>query len=73
MLWTVQINLRQKMGLIGIFSLTIIVIAFAIARGALVITYSNIPDESWLYMWSAIEQTVGMSSSFLIYPFRLDT
>lgn len=60
MLWKVQISLRQKLALAGIFSLTGFIMVFAIIRVTVVNSESNIADETWLYLWSAIEQTVGM-------------
>ena len=33
---------------------------FAIIRVVVVSSYSQEPDETWLYMWSSIEQTVCM-------------
>ena len=58
MLWKVQISLRQKLGLAAIFSITVIIMIFAIIRVVLVSSLSQQPDQTWLYMWSAIEQTV---------------
>ena len=31
---------------------------FAIVRVAVVLSHSYLPDESWLYLWSSVEQTV---------------
>ena len=59
MLWGVQIQVRRKLALGGIFSLVIITISFAIIRTVAVTTLTRLPDTSWLYMWSAIETTVG--------------
>lgn len=59
MLWKVQISLRQKLALTGIFSLTVFIMVFAIIRVAVVTSESDMPDETWMYLWSAIEQTVG--------------
>lgn len=59
MLWGVQIQVSRKLALGGIFSLVIITIAFAIIRTVAVTTLTRLPDTSWLYMWSAIETTVG--------------
>ena len=58
-LWKVQIGLRQKLALAGVFSLTVFTIVFAIVRVAVVSSYSNMPDQTWLYLWSAVEQAVG--------------
>ncbi|KAL9006365.1 MAG: hypothetical protein Q9188_000901 [Gyalolechia gomerana] len=59
MLWGVQIRFGQKAALAGIFSLVVITIAFAIIRVAIVSSLSHLPDESYLYMWSAIETAIG--------------
>lgn len=59
MLWKVQISLRQKLVLAGIFSLTVFIMVFAIIRVAVLSSSNNIRDQTWLYLWSAIEQTVG--------------
>ena len=61
LLWKVKISLRQKVALMSIFSVTVIIMIFAIVRVAMVESWSNEPDESWLYLWSSIEQTVCMS------------
>jgi hypothetical protein len=59
MLWNVRISLRKKLALIGIFSLTVIVIVFAIVRVAVVTSYTKQSDVTWLYVWSNIEMSVG--------------
>ena len=60
MLKGVQINWRRKAALSGIFSLVVITMVFAIVRTALVGSSNTTqPDSSWLYMWSAIEASVG--------------
>ena len=60
MLWGVQMRWRRKAALAGIFSLVIITIIFAIVRTAVVSSSeTRLPDSSWLYMWSAIETSVG--------------
>ena len=61
MLWGVQIQWRRKFTLAGIFSLVVITMIFAIVRTAVVTSSdkSHSPDSSWLYMWSAIEVSVG--------------
>ena len=59
LLWKVRIGLRQKLVLLGLFSLTIVIIIFAIVRVAVITSHSYRPDQTWLYMWSLIEQAVG--------------
>ena len=60
MLKGVQMKWRRKVALSGIFSLVIITMVFAIVRTALVGSSNTTqPDSSWLYMWSAIEASIG--------------
>lgn len=60
MLWGVQMRWRRKAALAGIFSLVVITMIFAIVRTAVVgSAKTRLPDSSWLYMWSAIETSVG--------------
>ncbi len=60
MLWHVRIPLRQKLILIGIFSVTVVVIVIAIIR-VIIIKYQNgYLDTSWLYLWSNIEVSTCM-------------
>ena len=68
MLWGVQMQARRKLALGGIFSLVIITIAFAIIRTVAVTTLTRLPDTSWLYMWSAIETTVGKNMTSPVKP-----
>ncbi|KAI0514353.1 hypothetical protein F5B22DRAFT_611247 [Xylaria bambusicola] len=60
LVWNVQIPTRRKMALIGIFSLVLVTIAFAIVRVVVVSELTHQPDVSWLYLWSAIEQGVAI-------------
>ena len=46
------------MALGGIFSITVFIMLFAIVRVVVVSSYSHQPDQTWLYMWSNIEQAV---------------
>lgn len=59
MLWKVQISLRQKLALGGIFLLTVVIMIFAVLRAVLVTSATNRIDPIWLYLWSYIEQIVG--------------
>ena len=60
MLKGVQMNWHRKAALSGIFSLVIITMVFAIVRASLVgSTDQTQIDSSWLYMWSAIEASIG--------------
>ena len=60
MLWNVRISWRKKLALIGLFSLTVIVIIFSIVRVAVVTSHKTQADVTWLYMWSNIEMAVCM-------------
>lgn len=58
LLWNVRISPKQKFGLMGIFSLTVLIIVFAIVRVVVVTTYSEQPEQTQLFLWNTIEQTV---------------
>ncbi|KAF7955580.1 hypothetical protein EAE96_004506 [Botrytis aclada] len=60
MLWTVRLSRKRKLALAGIFSLVIITIIFSIIRQSVVSSYSHQFEESWLYTWSLVEQTVAV-------------
>lgn len=60
MLWNVRIPLRQKLILIGIFSVTVVVIIIAIIRVIIVKPENEDIDISWLYVWSGVEVSTGM-------------
>ena len=58
LLWNVQISLRKKLALTGLFSITVIIMLFAIIRVVVVSSDSHRLDQTWLYLWSSVEQTV---------------
>ncbi|MCJ1466041.1 hypothetical protein MMC07_004660 [Pseudocyphellaria aurata] len=60
MLWRVQISLRRKLGLAGIFSLTVFIMIIAIIRVTIMYDNRDQADGSWLWTWSFVEQTVAM-------------
>ncbi|KAL9010509.1 MAG: hypothetical protein Q9173_004570 [Seirophora scorigena] len=67
MLWKVQMPLRKKLALVGLFSLTMVTTVFAIIRttSTTVRTTSEANmtdhhDHSWIQMWSSIEQCVAI-------------
>lgn len=60
MFWKARIKRQQKLGLGAVFSLTVITMVFAIVRVAAVSSYGVQPDPSWLWLWSAIEMSMGM-------------
>ena len=62
MLWHVRVPMGQKLMLIGIFSLTVIVMIVAIIRVAIVNSSHKDADVSWLFFWSNIEMATCKSS-----------
>lgn len=60
LLWKVHISTRYKLALLGVFSLTLFIMAVSIARVILAIDSGPQVDDSWLYTWSAIEHAVGL-------------
>lgn len=60
MLWHVRIPLRQKLILMGIFSVTVVVIIIAIIRTTIIKLENGYIDISWLYVWSSVEVSTGM-------------
>lgn len=58
-LWGTQMEFRRKFALVCIFSLVIITVVFSILRTSTISALTHAPDPSWLYMWSAIEASVG--------------
>ncbi|MCJ1431731.1 hypothetical protein MMC27_001086 [Xylographa pallens] len=59
-LWNIQINLRKKLALVGICSLTVFVIFVAIIR-VVVSTKDDALDLTWLILWGGVESSVGQS------------
>lgn len=70
MLWDVRIQLRKKLALIAIFSVTIVVMVVSIIRVTVVHSVNENVDISWLYFWSNIEMATGTCSlpSFSLRP-----
>lgn len=60
MLVKVRINMRQKLALAVIFSLVVITMVFAIVRVATLDSLTERPEQTWMYMWSGIENTVAI-------------
>ena len=60
MLWNVHVSWGKKLALIGIFSLTIIVIVVSIIRVTVVTSKTAQADVTWLFVWGSIEMAVGM-------------
>ena len=67
LLWNVHINWRKKLALAGLFSLSLIVIAFTIVRVSIVGSYNEVTDNLWLFCWSSLEMSLGM---FLIPSYQ---
>ena len=57
-LWKAKINLRKKLALVGICSLTAVVIIIAIIRIAIATSSTNM-DLTWLILFGGIEESVG--------------
>ena len=66
MLWRVQMSLSRKVALVGIFSLAVITCVFAIVRVTVISISTRQPDTSWSYLWSSVEQCIGMK---VLLPF----
>lgn len=65
LLWGLRVNRREKIALLGIFSLGLITMAYCIARGIMISpTYTN-PDPVWANFWSNLELAAG---THLLYP-----
>ncbi|PSR77156.1 hypothetical protein BD289DRAFT_378065, partial [Coniella lustricola] len=63
LLWKVQMHIKRKLALIGLFSLSLVTMAVAIARAAdlSATMWSNgTHDPTYLWLWSAIEPCIGM-------------
>lgn len=65
LLWKVKMPLRQKLALMGIFSLAVIVMAIAIGRVAIIQTpdHRN-ADQIRLFIWANVEMGVGKVYGF---------
>lgn len=58
LLWNASIEIRKKLALTGIFSLTVFVICVSIVRVVLTTGGPRI-DHTWLLLWSGLEMTVA--------------
>ena len=67
MLWNVRIQMRKKLALIAIFSVTIVVMVVSIIRVTVVHSANENVDISWLYFWSNIEMNTGTYSLPSLY------
>jgi hypothetical protein len=59
LLWKVQIGIRQKLALAGIFSLTLFIIDVAITRVTITSSNTTTLDLTWILFWGVFELTVG--------------
>lgn len=64
LLWKVQISLRRKLLLGGIFSLSLVIILFSILRITLVTKTRDsrrlLPEQTWLFLWGYIEASIAV-------------
>ncbi|KAI4166774.1 MAG: hypothetical protein LQ343_007756, partial [Gyalolechia ehrenbergii] len=60
LLRTVRLSVRKKVALGSIFTITVFTMVFAIIRVVVVSSYSKQPNQTWLYLWSGIEQAVSI-------------
>ena len=70
MLWSVQMSLRKKAALVGIFSLAIITCVFAIVRVIVISTVTHDSHTAWSAIWNqakwiSVEQCVGKRPLFI--------
>lgn len=66
LLWKLQIDLRRKLGIGALFSLTFFTMAVSIARCAVVTRAAGIPDKSMITLWSQLEHTVAITIACLV-------
>lgn len=75
MLWGVQMSLRKKAALVGIFSLAIITCVFAIVRVIVISTETRQLHVLWSYKWNqavwiSVEQCVGKRPLLLLQTWQ---
>ena len=61
-LWNVQISLRQKLGLVALFALSLITMVLSIVRVEVAIRGPR-EDDTWFYICTTIELTIGKPST----------
>ncbi|KJZ70911.1 hypothetical protein HIM_09704 [Hirsutella minnesotensis 3608] len=62
LLWNTRVRWSKKLAIIGLFSLSIVTMVVAIVRTAMLSTNKRPDgnfDVSWLWLWSAVEPSVG--------------
>ncbi|MCJ1357604.1 MAG: hypothetical protein MMC33_007600 [Icmadophila ericetorum] len=57
-LWSVKIDIRKKLALVGICWLILFIIAFSITRISK-LQNGQLPDQTWLFFWSGLELATG--------------
>lgn len=62
LLMKLQINLRRKMGLIGIFALGLFTTVCSVMRMVQIITIAKNGNSTMLVLWGTIEMNVGVSN-----------
>lgn len=62
----VRLSIPKKLALGGLFSITVIIMVFAVIRVVVVVSSDSHHelDQTWLYLWSGVEQAV-CESGFL--------
>ncbi|KAF2868656.1 hypothetical protein BDV95DRAFT_609569 [Massariosphaeria phaeospora] len=62
--WRTTLTLRQRLGLMGVFSLVLVTIVFAIVRAAVTTTttsgVSNQMDPIWAELWTSLEMNIAI-------------
>lgn len=64
-LWKVRISTRRKIGLLAVFSATVITVSFSIFRTVrtVIVNSQSVMDETWIFLWSALEVYIGRSGT----------
>ncbi|KAI9820174.1 MAG: hypothetical protein M1827_005796 [Pycnora praestabilis] len=65
LLWSLQVNTKQKSALAVIFSVGVIVIAFSIVRVVIVNPETGNVDPVWLALWSMLDSSIAVIVSCL--------
>ena len=66
LLWNVQTNVRQKFGILALFSLTVVTMVLSIVRVEVALR-DNREDDTWFYICTTIEMTIGKPLSSLLF------
>ena len=60
LLWHVPVNLRQKLGLVGLFLLSAMTVVFAVIRVSVSFTVAGVGQTAYISFWSACENCVAI-------------